>query len=135
MTDILSTISLYPRKCEALESLGRSPHIDVEYDILQDEVLPDGTRTIVLKKRDMTKRQNMMREIASEAARSMGEGESKVVKDIFIDAIRDFSDARLRSLYAKVVVKKEPVKPRAGCFKFIIGRDGRKKSSCKVDIG
>lgn len=135
VSKLTNTLTIWPRKKEVLEAVGRSPHIDNEYDLLEDSIDEGGIRIIRLKKRDKTETQKMIEEIAREATKSMGEGESKVVKEIFIDSIRDYTPSKLKNLYNKIVLKKVPVKPRGGCFKFIVGKDGREKSSEVIMIG
>ena len=120
------SISLYR---QGYAYMGKRPdgHIDKEYDILQDDTV-EGVRTIVLKERDLAAHLTRVRELSDAIAEKLGEGESKVVKGLLCDVLKDYEVKNFDQLYRQVMVQGEPVKSREGCFKVIVG-DGRRKGS------
>ena len=112
----------------------REGHIKEEYDLLRDESGPDGTRTIILKKKDLPEIQRMRDELVEKLCEKLGEPkESKMIRKIILDALKDYNLTSLKRIYNKVVLGEVPVKARPGCFEIIIG-DGRKKNSDIIQL-
>jgi hypothetical protein len=129
MPEPKESISLYK---QGYAFMGKDPvgHIVAEYDIIRDETV-EGIRTIVLKERDLKPFYRRVRELADAIAERIGEGESKVVKDLLFDALHDYESRLIDKIYRRVVVRGEPVKPQEGCFKIIVG-DGRRRNSVHI---
>lgn len=128
MTDPRESISLF--KDRALLGKGRSPHIDKEYEILEDKLEGD-IRTIILKERDLKPYWNKVQKLVDIIADKMGEGESKAFKGLLFDALKDFEEKHFEKLYKQVTEGERPVKVREGCFKLIVG-DGRRGDSWHI---
>ena len=128
MPEPKESISLYR---QGYAYMGKRPdgHIEKEYDIVQDETV-GGVRTIVLKERDLVPRLEKVRTLANMIAERIGEGSSRVVKELLFDALKDYEDKPFDRLYRQVS-KDEPIKSKEGCFKIIVG-DGRKKNSTHI---
>jgi len=54
-----------------------------------------------------------------------------VVREILFDVLKAYEDKEVDRLYRYVVELDEPVKPREGCYKVIVG-DGRRKDSFHI---
>ena len=120
------TITFYKARKEGLAST-RMGHIEKEYSIESDLSSEDGTRTIILKPKDLSKIDSMRKEIVDSLMGKLGET-SKTLKAILKDTLRDYGDASLKRLYRKVVLGQETIRKGPGCFYISVG-DGRKKSS------
>lgn len=129
MPEPKESISLYR---QGYAFMGKDPegHIVMEYDIVRDDTV-EGVRTIVLKERDLKPLHDRVRELAGVITERIGESGSKVVRNLLFDALRDYEPRLIDKLYQRIVVKGEPVKPREGCFKIIVG-DGRRKDSTHI---
>ena len=128
MAEPKESISLY--KDRALLGKGRSPHIDKEYEILEDKQEGD-VRTIILKEKDLKPYWERVQKLVDIMADKLGEGESKAFKGLLFDALKDFEEKPFDKLYRQVVEGERPVKVREGCFKLIVG-DGRKGDSWHI---
>ena len=126
MAEPYESISLY-RKGQALTGKGDAPHVDKEYTIFKDQTV-EGVRTIVLQEKDLAPFREKARKLAEVMAEMIGEGESKVVKELLLDVLKDYEEKKLDELYKRVVERGEPVKAQEGCYKLIVG-DGRTRKS------
>lgn len=125
------TITLYKARKEGLAST-RVGHVEKEYIIESDASSEDGTRTITLKPKDLSERQEMQNEVVDALMRKLGET-SKTLKAILKDTLRDYSEASIKRLYRKVVLGEEPISKGPGCYYISIG-DGRRKKSDIIRI-
>ena len=126
------TFTIYSRKKEVLLS-KTGDHIDKEYHLESDTMAEDGTRTIIMKPKDLTELERKKRELALAIAKSLGEEKSKLLKELLYDALRDYQHKEIEEMHKKVLEKKEAVKTRPGCFRIIIG-DGRRKNCGVIDL-
>lgn len=128
-TGIRGSMSFYPRG-KVYYGRGRSPHIDREYELVEDKT-EGGVRTIVLKEKDRGVLIKKAEELVDVIAEKLGEGESKAVKAILFDEFKDYAEEYLDDILKRITIKKEPVKASEGCFKVLIG-DGRKRGSIEI---
>lgn len=115
----------------ALMKREAGAHIDKEYEIVSDKT-EEGTRTLVLKEKDTAEMQKRVRVLVDVIMKGLGET-SKTLEKLLYDTLIDYWDESIERIYNKIVLKKEPVKARAGCFAIIIG-DGRKKNAERIDL-
>jgi hypothetical protein len=122
-------MSFYRNK-KVLTTKGISKHLN-EYDIVSDNVEGDGIRTIVIKPSDKTEHLRLCKELATKMVEKMGEGDNRLLNNMLFDTLRDYRDKEVIEMHKKVVLGKETVKHKEGCFKIIIG-DGRKKNHHEI---
>lgn len=126
-------ITLYPKKKEALTSKTAGGHIDKEYHIESDVALPSGLRTIVLQEKDLTEHKEKVSKLIDALLEKMGEGESKVMKKLLFDVLRDYNQRDIDRMYKRVVEGKAAVSVSDRCFHILIG-DGRKRRHDEIVI-
>lgn len=114
----------------------RIRHSKEDHRLISDTTLPDGTRTIVIKKisqAEEDKFQKMKTELIQKIAEQTGEASSKSFKTLLEDVFSDNWRAHIEELHQMVCVDGKQVKVKEGCFKIVVG-DGRKKSSKEIMI-
>lgn len=131
MADPKENMSFY--KNEVLTTKGRSSHIANEYLIESDTTEEDGTRVIRLKPKDKTEFLAKARELANAIAERIGEGKSKLFKNMLFDLLKEYEEKSLHRIYKRVMAGKEPVRAEEGCFKIIIG-DGRRRNHDEIQL-
>ena len=112
--------------------MGKHPgtHIEKEYNVVRDETDEEGMRTIVLQEKDLTPLREKARKLADVVAANIGEGDSKILRELLFDVFKDYYEKTIDKLL-KMIAEGKPVKVREGCFKVIIG-DGRRKNSEEI---
>ena len=129
-------LTLYSKGLATFHKIGRDEEAEMhgaDYSIIKDEISPDDTRTIVVKKRDATERQRKLNKIIETILKQLGEGESNLLRKLLKDATLDYYDETIDELYEDVVTKGKPVKAREGCFKIIVG-DGRRRRHHEIQL-
>lgn len=127
-------VTLYKGKKEALAST-REGHLEKEYNIVADVTDKDGVRTVVLKLKDLSELVAKKKELVEVVAKALGEGRSKVFKEILLDSLGDYKSKDIERIHRKLVIEKRdlPIKAVKGCYEVIIG-DGRRKDSDIISI-
>ena len=90
-------------------------------------------RVISLSPLDTKPIEEKVRLVTEGILEALGEIDSKTMRTLLTDQLKSYWDDDIEDMYTKVVVKKEKVKTRPGCFRIIIG-DGRKKGHGEIQL-
>lgn len=126
------SITLYSRKGEALAGRREGGHIDKEYQLIEDTLGEDGTRTIILKPKDMMEFKAKIDKLVDLLLEKMGEPKTGQFAKLLKDTLRDYRENNIDKLIAKVE-KGEKVSTSDRCFHVIVG-DGRRKGADLITI-
>ena len=126
------SITLYPKKGEALAGRREGGHIDKEFQLIGDVVEDDGTRVITLKPKDMTEFKAKIDKLVGLLLEKMGEPKTGQFAKLLKDTLRDYREDNLDKLIAKVE-KGEKLSTSDRCFHVIVG-DGRRKGADIITI-
>jgi len=129
---IKETISIHRSGLTFTRKGDTSAHISGEYSSAQ-EVREDGTRIITLTPLDTQTTKDRIKAITETILEALGEEDSKAMRGLLLDHLREYWDDIIEDMYKKVVLNREEVKLREGCFKIIIG-DGRRKDHNEIQL-
>jgi len=99
---------------------GQVRHLPDHYHVIMDDTDETGKRTIMLVPVDDSKVKRKTEEIINAIQKQVGD-QGEVLKSILLDVFEDYYPEAIDRLHGRIVTKKEPVTPRPGCYKLVIG--------------
>lgn len=111
---------------------GEGRHVSKHFKIISDRSA-GKKRFIVLEEMDRTEIETKKKELLEAILINMGDEKNKTVRALITDVLNDYTDESVTDLHDRVVVKKQKVQAKEGCFKLVIG-DGRSKKRKEIMI-
>jgi len=97
-----------------------------EYDVVEDSEDEDGIRTIKIKVSQRGREAAVeRRELVNALLEALGEKDSKAFSALLENVINVTGSEVIRDWYKSVVVEKQPVKTKKGCFEIVVGKGRR----------
>ena len=124
-------IGIYDNK-SLVSMKGDGRHINKHFKVVSDRSA-GKKRFLVLEEQDRTEIDKKEKELLEAILVNMGDEKNKTVRALVQDVLTDYTDEAIIDLHKRVVIKKQPVQAKEGCFKLVIG-DARKKNHKEIMI-